>query len=383
MPIILYLAMISFCALYAPQPLLASFSEQFHIAPEHASLLITVTLLPLGVAPVLYGYVLESLPSKTLLKYSFTLLAISEISFIFINDFWQLLAVRCFQGLLFPAIFTALMTYISTTSEQSKVKQNVSYYIAATILGGFLGRFITGLTATYLHWHWAFVILSLGLAVGVLLLFRLQHDAKLHLLRPNWTIVSRTIKNPIFGRIYLIIFLTFFCFASILNILPFRLLSLNQQATELQISLMYSGYLIGIIAALTSIYFSRRLGEHYAIIMGLSIYCVALLLFFVPNITVFFINMFVFCAGMFLVHSVLSSHLNHIANENKGLINGLYIACYYAGGTVGSYIPNYLYRFGGWSFYLFCLLGLVGCALWVTYRLLKVETKLNSSIIES
>jgi YNFM family putative membrane transporter len=83
--------------------------------------------------------------------------------------------------------------------------------------------------------------------------------------------------------------------------------------------------------------------------------------------------MFLFCGGMFLVHSVLSSHLNHLAQHNKGLINGLYIACYYAGGTFGSYIPNYLYRLGGWDLYLLFLLCLVALALWIVFGLLKLE----------
>ncbi|WP_353570409.1 MFS transporter [Candidatus Albibeggiatoa sp. nov. BB20] len=371
--IILYLASISFCVLYAPQPLLPLLSEQFNIAPEYTSLLITVTLLPLGVAPVLYGYVLEAMPSKTLLKYSFTLLTISEIGFIFANDFWTLLAIRSFQGLLFPAIFTALMTYISTTATQSQLKKQVAFYIAATILGGFLGRFIAGITAAYMDWHWAFVILSMGLMLGFILLFFLEQDTKLHLLRPTWSAVYKVFRQPIFTRIYLIIFLTFFCFASILNVLPFRLTSLNQQISEFQIALAYSGYLVGIIAALNSVWISDKIGEHYAIIIGLSLYAVALMLFFIPDDTVFFANMFLFCGGMFLVHSILSSHLNHLAQHNKGLINGLYIACYYAGGTLGSYVPNYLYRLGGWDIYLLFLLCLVGIALWIIYDLLKLE----------
>ncbi|MCV6638572.1 MFS transporter [Candidatus Albibeggiatoa sp. nov. NOAA] len=383
MLIILYLATISFCALYAPQPLLAVFSEQFNVAPEYTSLLITVTLIPLGIAPILYGYILESIPSKTLLKYSFTLLAITETGFIFINDFWVLLAIRSFQGLLFPAIFTALMTYISTTASKSHIKKQVTYYIAATILGGFLGRFIAGFTATYASWHWAFAILSIGLMIGVLLLFYLEQDIKLHLLHPTWRAISQTFQQPIFFRIYLIIFLTFFCFASLLNVLPFRLMGLNQQTSEIQIAFAYSGYLIGIISALNSVRVSEWLGESRVIIIGLIVYFTSLLIFLIPNEYSFFANMFMFCGGMFLVHGVLSSHLNHLAQSNKGLVNGLYIACYYAGGALGSYVPNYLYRFAGWEIYLLFLLSLVGIALGLAYNLLMLERTLKNHKINS
>src|SRR5690606_6997113 len=50
----------SFTVLYAPQPLLPLLAAELGVGCPAASLLITVTLLPLSIAPVAYGFMLES-----------------------------------------------------------------------------------------------------------------------------------------------------------------------------------------------------------------------------------------------------------------------------------------------------------------------------------
>lgn len=48
-------------------------------------------------------------------------------------------------------------------------------------------------------------------------------------------------------------------------------------------------------------------------------------------------------------------------------MNGLYIAFYYAGGAIGSFLPGFLYHGFGWYVYLGSLalvVGLAGSLLW-------------------
>jgi len=70
----------------------------------------------------------------------------------------------------------------------------------------------------------------------------------------------------------------------------------------------------------------------------------------------------VFAAGMFTLHSVLSAFLNHLETERKGLVNGLYVSAYYAGGALGSYLPGFVYQQIGWNAFIALLLMLL-CAL--------------------
>lgn len=374
--IILYITALAFMALYVPQPLLPLLSEELHVSAAQVSLLVSVTLLPLSFAPILYGFILESVPSKAMLKVTILWLALSELAFLAFPYFWILVLIRFMQGLLLPAIFTALVTYLSMTTPRASIQRVLSFYISATIFGGFLGRFLAGIMATYFHWQFVFLIIMLGLIWGYRLLYLLESDSRLQFARPTPQNIIQALRNPIYHKIYLIIFLIFFCFASILNTLPFRLTELQQHTSELTIAIMYVGYLIGIIVVLNSGRINQWcIRESNSVFMGAILFLFALLLFNVPGVIFMFFNMFLLCAGMFLVHSVLAGYLNHLAVQDKGIVNGLYIALYYAGGAAGSFFPGLIYRSFGWHVYLLVLCCLVSAALVVIKFLQRAELK--------
>jgi YNFM family putative membrane transporter len=75
--------------------------------------------------------------------------------------------------------------------------------------------------------------------------------------------------------------------------------------------------------------------------------------------------MFLFCGAMFLVHATASGVLNRYAAGRKGIVNGLYVAFYYGGGTVGSFLPGFIYRSFGWTAFIFALLVVALFALYI------------------
>lgn len=370
--IVLYATVLAFASLYAPQPILPLLGEAFGVGPGQASLLITTTLLPLSIAPVAYGFILEAVPAKTLLRAAVLLLALAQLPFLISDVFWVLVGVRFFQGLLLPAVFTSLMTYLSTVTAPERVRRAMSFYIAATITGGFAGRALSGFIAEFGHWRMTFLVLAVGLLAAFGLLFRLETEVRARFARPSLHAIGAVLGDRFFLKSYLVIFLVFFVFASILNFLPFRLRELSDSVSEFRIAMVYSGYLIGIVVALASITIIRRLGnEVRAILSGLAVYALATLAFAAPSVPLVFAVMWLFCAGMFLVHSVLSGFLNHRATERKGLVNGLYISFYYAGGALGSFLPGHLYRHFGWEVYIAGLSLLVTLAIGIGVGLRK------------
>ncbi|SHJ12211.1 MFS transporter, YNFM family, putative membrane transport protein [Malonomonas rubra DSM 5091] len=345
-------------ALYAPQPLLPTLSQTFTISREAAAGLTTVTFIPLAIAPLLYGYLLESISATQLLKIAVPLLALSELLFAWAGNYPLLMIIRLFQGLLIPAILTGLMTYISQQSSSSTIQRSMSIYIAATIFGGFIGRAASGLIATWFGWRYSFIILAISLAIGFLLLFFLPDSGNLKLNRPAPKIILQTLQRPAFLPLYLAIFCLFFVFAAMMNFIPFRLTELSSEANELRIGLMYSGYMMGICTSLGAPAICRKLGgQARGIQLGLLAYGVTLFGLAFNQIWMLFATMFLFCGAMFLVHSTASGLINQLAGEeHRGLTNGIYVAFYYAGGAIGSFAPGLLYRQSGWYGFLVALL---------------------------
>ncbi len=45
-------------------------------------------------------------------------------------------------------------------------------------------------------------------------------------------------------------------------------------------------------------------------------------------------QVFVICLGMFVIHPLAASEVNHNARSLGGVVNGPYVSCYYAGGAL-------------------------------------------------
>ena len=65
-------------------------------------------------------------------------------------------------------------------------------------------------------------------------------------------------------------------------------------------------------------------------------------------------QVFVMCLGMFVIHTLAASEVNHNARSLGGVVNGLYVSCYYAGGALGAWLMGYVYELFGWTTFCRC-----------------------------
>ena len=351
--IVFYTTIFAFAAIYTPQPLLPMMQAEFGVAESTAALLVTATLLPLGFAPIVYGFMLQAVSAKKLVSVSVAIIMASELGIFFSDSFLFILFMRFVQGLCVPAVLTSLMTYLSASSTPRDIQRIMSFYVASTIVGGYFGRLLSGLVATGFGWRYSFFAIFLAMLLNLVLLRWLKSDTAVAFQRLRLGVITDIFRASGFLRLYLVIFLSFFTFASILNVLPFRLTEISGDLSEFRISTIYTGYLMGCLVAVFSTRISFILGgETRTIVAALSLYLVATLIFLNAGTALVFANMFLFCAGMFLVHAVAPGLVNQHAGNRRGVVNGLYISCYYSGGTLGSYFPGIIYNNFGWRPYI-------------------------------
>lgn len=360
--------LLTFTTFYAPQPLLPMLAQQFQVSESAIALLISVTMAPLSIAPIAYGFLLTSIPAKSMLIVAASGLALSSLVLASGPHYELFLTVRLIQGLILPAMMTGLMTYVAATARPEQLTGAMSTYVAMTIAGGFLGRAFAGHVAQWLSWPTMFVILSVALGLSALSLCWLKGDAQTRFGRVSLKILPGLLRRPGLLRAYLTIFCAFFVFASLLNYLPFRVSELAGTTGPGRISLMYTGYMMGIVVALlTGRMVKLMASERRVLLAGLVTYLIATLCFLTPSIPVLFVSMFIFCAGMFTVHSVLPGLINQLAPDYRGVINGVYLSAYYLGGTLGTFLPGLLLGFGGWSMFIAGLTMVVLIAIIIVY----------------
>ncbi len=354
---VLLATVLAVTALYAPQPLLPMLARDLDTTESAVALLITVTMVPLALAPIVYGFLLESFPARRVLVIACTLLGLTWFGLALGPEYRVFLVIRFLQGLLIPAIFTGLMTYVAATARPGGLSRAMAVYVATTVFGGFVGRALVGLLADVGGWQIAFTVLGALLLVAAFRLTRLRDGGEASFVRAHPRVILEVLRVPGLWRWYLTIFCAFFTFASVLNYLPFRTIRLDEDASATVIALIYAGYLMGLVVSLLAGRIVREVGgEVRTVLAGLYALALGTALFLVPSLPVMILNMFLFAGAMFLIHSVIPGRINRVAAGRRGVVNGLYIAAYYGGGSAGSYLPGLVLHHLGWGAYIASLL---------------------------
>ena len=138
----LYLSiLVCYCVLYAPQPMLSELADRFVVSKPEAGLLVSITFVPLAIAPLSYGIFLKQIDALTILKWALPLLAVAMAWSGFVRTYEAMLLLRLVQGFLLPAIITATMAYLASGRSGIDLSRVMSLYVAFIIFGGMAGRF--------------------------------------------------------------------------------------------------------------------------------------------------------------------------------------------------------------------------------------------------
>ena len=361
--------------LYIPQPIQPLLAEIYGVSLVHSALLTTLTLLPLGIAPIAYGTFVESISPKFMMSLSLFLLALGQFFFVWVDDFGWMIGARVFQGFLFPAILTSIMTYISQYSVPNRVGRNIRVYIAITIIGGFLGRFLSGWFTQILGWQFHFIFSGVFLLIAFCGVFSLEgiRDKKVRL---DISAFRKVLSNRIFFRIYLTTFLAFFIFTAIMNFIPFRISHIDGVIDPGRAGTLYLGYLCGIFTSLLVTRAQRIFDDRrFVPLLSLIFLSMSLLSFLIPVYEVTLVGLLVVCGCFFFNHAFFSGYLNDFSSINKGMVNGLYVSFYYTGGSLGSFLPGVLFELAGWEWFLVLLLFLAACQGVLIYSLGTLNSK--------
>ncbi len=366
--IIIYSIIIILSVMYATQPLQPLLAQKFDISIVKASQFTAIIMFFLAISPIVYGYILEKVCAKKMLSIASFILLITNIFLAMSSTYEAFFTFRLIEALVIPAILTALMSILANTNKEN-IKFNMSIYVASTVLGGLVGRIFSGFIATYFSYEFVFYSLSIALFISLILIQKLSYEGDASISKPKLNDIVLILKDKRFLLVYFLMFSMFFVFAGVLNVLPFRVKDISSNVTEFQISLLYLGYGMGIIVSL----FSKKIivffkNEINTILVGVSFFLFVSVFLITEDIIFLFIMLFLFCIGMFTVHTVSTGLANSLKDEQKSLTSGMYLSFYYIGGASGSIFPSIIYDYYGWNIMIYCLMFILFLILIISFK---------------
>lgn len=349
--------LLAFLTLYATQPLLPLLETLFHASKSAVGWTVSASTLGVALSAPLLGTFTERMNRKRVIFVSILLLAVPTCAAATSTTLGWLIFWRLLQGLVTPGVFATTIAYITENWPSTAVAPVMSIYVSGTALGGFCGRAVTGVLADHAGWRASFLLLGLiSLGGGALVAWLLpdrptSHHAKARpALRQVFLPMLHHLQNPRLLTTYLVGFNVLFSLVGVFTYITFYLAAPPFSLSTAKLSLLFVVYLVGLVATPLAGTLLPRVGLRTGITGSILLSLVGVLLTLVHSLPVVVAGLALCCTGVFISQSCATSFLREAAPEaSRASAVGMYVACYYIGGTVAGVAPSLVWHLGGWT----------------------------------
>lgn len=344
--------------LYYAQPLIGIISNEIGLSNSSAGLIVTLTQIGYVVGLLFLVPLGDIVENKKLILILLFLSAFALISMVFVKSATLLLITSFFIGLgsVAAQVLVPLVSYLSSENARGRVVGNV---MSGLLLGIMLARPISSLVADI--WGWS-AIFALSATVIIVLAFVLSKvlpirkpQAKTNyiaLLNSMWQLLRTT---PILRRRAIYHACVFGAFSLFWTTVPLLLSSPAFHFSQTAIALYALVGITGAIAAPIGGRLADLGWTRPATGIALTVVIISLILpLFIQSSSPFGIAVLVIAAILLdmgvSANLVLSQRLIFsLSPEIRSRLNGLFMAIFFLGGAVGSFIGGWAYAIGGWN----------------------------------
>jgi predicted MFS family arabinose efflux permease len=348
--------LVAFLTLYATQPLLPLLEDLFHASKAAVGWTVSASTLGVAISAPLLGMFTERMNRKRVILVSILLLAVPTCAAATSTSLGWLIFWRWLQGLITPGVFATTIAYITENWPPTAVAPVMSIYVSGTALGGFSGRAITGVMADHAGWRSSFVLLGVISLCGAAFVAWLLPDRPRTRFQGTRPAFSRLflpmlshLRNPRLLTTYLVGFNVLFSLVGVFTYITFYLAAPPFSLSTAKLSLLFVVYLVGLVATPLAGALLPRVGLRTGITGSILLSLAGVLLTLVPSLVVVVAGLALCCTGVFISQSCATSFLREAAPEaSRASAVGMYVACYYIGGTVAGVAPSLVWKLGGW-----------------------------------
>jgi MFS transporter, YNFM family, putative membrane transport protein len=360
----------AFLDLYSTQPLLPLLARTFRASNFAVSLTVTAPTIAVALAAPYIGRLADRFGLRRVIVGSAVALAAATLLAATAATLWQLIGWRFLQGIATPGLFASAVAYIHDEWPASRTGRVTAAYVSGTVVGGVTGRLLGGVVSNDLGWPASFLVLGvLGIAVaGALWLWLAPARDRASAGRPSGGSWQRHLRQPQLLATYAVGFCMLCTQIAMFTYVPFLLAAPPFSLSTSALGLLFLTYITGAVVtpfAGTGI----DVYGHRAVLIGALALCAAgALLTLVPSLPAVAAGLSTFATGVFCAQAASSSHVAHHAERDRALAIGLYVTCYYVGGTVGGAVPAGLWTLGRWPACVAFILGIELTMLAIAWR---------------
>lgn len=370
----------AFLQLYCTQPLLPLLTHQFHASKTGAGMTVSAATLGVALSAPVFGALTERLARKRVIVASLLGIAIPTLLAATSMSLAQLIFWRFLQGIMVPGIVAVLVTYIGEEWPPDRVALIMSFYVSGTALGGFMGRVGTGILTDWFNWRIAFIALGAASLAGAAAVAawlphgRPRTDSQVPDPRvpqvprrsgpgnsPTPTVADPSPQLKFLSQVrslfhnrrlvttFAVGFNVLFSLVGVFTWITFHLSAAPYSLSTTALSSLFFVYLIGLVVTPAAGFLITRVGLRAGIAGAITCSMAGVLLTLAPSLSVVILGLALVSSGVFIAQTASQSHLRVAAPPGSRVTAaGLYMTCYYLGGTAAGIVPGAFWALGKW-----------------------------------
>ena len=156
------------------------------------------------------------------------------------------------------------------------------------------------------------------------------------------------LRNPQLRAAFGIGFCILFAFIGTFTYVNFVLVRAPLSLGPMELGFVYFVFLPSVVTTLLAGRFVHRFGTRPTLWGSLALAGLGLPLLLLPNLVAVLLGMVLIGVGTFFAQATATGFVSRAATADRGSASGIYLACYFAGGLVGTAILGQVFDRMGW-----------------------------------
>ena len=342
----------TFINLYSPQAILPLLSQEFGVGAAGISSIMTAGTLAVALIAPFSGTAADVLGRKRVIVAAMFALAIPTILGAFSTNLHALIVWRFVQGLCMPPIFAVTIAYIGEELPANEATTVTGVYTSGASLGGFSGRFITGVLADVIGLRGGFLCLAAMTLVGATIVaFLLPRERKF--VRSEGLVAAarqmlRHFRNSQLLATYAVGFGVLFNFIATFTFISFRLAAPPYNLSPTWLGAIFVVYLAGSATTPWTGRLVGRFGRRHVMLMIVALWMAGIALTLAPPLWAILLGLTLSAGAGLVCQAISTGYVAITAQAGRSAAVGLYVTSFYIGGSFGAALGGVAWIWGGW-----------------------------------
>ena len=339
--------------LFATQAILPSLARHYSVTPGAMGFAVNASTLGMAIAGLGVAYFSKQIDRRLGILIALVVLAIPTALLASAPNLPVFTILRVMQGLCMASAFTLTLAYLGEHTNPADTASAFASYITGNVASNLVGRFISAAVADHLGLSTNFYFFALLNLAGAGLVYFTIHKTQ-----PARCLGSTAgshlaawrmhLKNPQLRASFGIAFCILFAFIGTFTYVNFVLVRSPLMVGMMALGLVYLVFLPSIITTPLAGRAVALIGTRPTMWISLSLAAAGLPLLVMPSLPAVLIGMVLVGVGTFFAQATATGFVGRAATSDRGSASGIYLACYFFGGLVGSALLGQVFDHFGW-----------------------------------